>query len=231
MRNLLIFISMLVLLGILIGVFTTQGGLPVRTKVTVFEGSVSLYSFDENGRRQLNRIVQAGESAEISTQRPLVPPGLFFKSLKTGFPKAVYAFIEAVKVWARDLPDDRLARFFTEEEFNVFLSEKLSQNTPFSNIQFSLADEGCSGQANLKIGFIDVVVTGTGRAMVDKENGQLYLEIDYIKVGIIDLPRFVLRELEEAFTQIFSRGDFPLKVLELEYQNRGILIYAIRRNQ
>lgn len=200
----------------------------IRTTVTVFKGEVNLYGFDREGNVELRRVVREGETAFIETVQKKAKGSLGV--IRKIFPEAMTALAVRIRIWAGRLPDDKLARFVPEGEIQEFLAEKLGARTPFSEIRMKVGEKGFEGSAYLKLALFETRVKGRGVVGVDrKEGNRLYLRLYEVRIGLLKLPAFLLREWEDTFSAIFSPSHFPLRVLELEYQEGGVLIYAVRR--
>lgn len=222
----------LFLLAVLIGaavlayfiIFKEPAGPKIRTTVRVIEGSVDFYELDDSGGRRFKKTVKTGETAEIVSAVGGKRGGILVRA----FPNMVDAAAREASQWGKKLPDDQLAKFISEDELETFFT-RVGEKARIRNIRVAAGADGFEGSGRIALGKLGVNASGRGNVELDKKTGRLHLHILEVKVGKVKLPAAALRELESIFDAVFNSPDFSLQVLEVEYRDKGILVYARRR--
>jgi len=199
----------------------------ITTTVTVYEGSLNAYDLNGMGRREFRSVVNSGQKLVIvGRSRSARGLGLAsFNLLRPFIPKGVEVLRSRMTLLAQKMTSPETTRVFTEEALNHYLVRQFAAKVTLSRAAISVTPAGFSGSGLFQTATLDVNVSGSARFGIDRENdNQLFLKVSEIKVGPFRFPGFLLRQVEEAFAEIVSQTNFPVKILDIQYRNHSILV-------
>lgn len=195
----------------------------LTTTVSVIEGAVELFEIDKSGHRKFRDVVKAGETASVVSVEK--EAGFIAKSVFIGL---IRAFQEGAINWSNRVVEDRWAGFIPEKQVEEF-AKGAEKTTPLSGVTIRITREGFEAYGIVDLGLKRMGLAATGIIAVDPFKKRLYLKLYSLSLGRYAFPKFFLKEIEAAFSEIYSPQKFPLEILEMEYQEDGILIYARRK--
>jgi len=181
----------------------------------------SLLSYPESGSEIFKKTMPGEILVAFNVLTPLIP-------------KAVHIFKIRVGLLAQRLKEDEFVRFYTQDEFNHFILARLKRKMPkvLKRATVAIHESGFDGEAILKLGFLEFPFRGAGFIGVDAEDdNSMYLEAHWVKVGPFKMPRFLLKNLEATFYDAANKGNLPLEILEMTWEDGGILIKCKKIDQ
>jgi len=199
----------------------------ITTTVTVYEGSVNAYDLNEMGRREFRSVINSGQKLVI-VGRSGSAKGLglaSFNLLRPFIPKGVEVLRSQMKLLAQKMTTPETTSIFTEEAMNRYLVKQFAAKVTLSRAAISVTPAGFSGSGLLQTSTLDIDVSGSASFGIDRENdNQLLLKVSEIKIGPFRFPGFLLRQVEQAFAEIVSQTNFPVKILDIQYRNHAIFV-------
>jgi len=230
---LVVFLILCVLLGAVVGLLWWRPWSLVRiqTTVRVTEGVVDLYSLDGRGERVFKRTVTQGQTARMTALHH-TGRGSEFGLFGPLLSDTLVSFMAQVESLAQRLPEETFSRMYTEAQFTELILRKLQGRIPVKSLRVTIDRNGFTADGRLEHGPLALDVSGSGIVDVNKDyKNLLYLRIYRIKIGPMDCPDLITSRLEDTFAEIVSRKDFPIEILDMKYQDKGILITARRRQR
>ncbi len=198
----------------------------LTTTVKVFEGVVDVYRL-EDGKKNFRGPVRAGEELVVQTE---IAGGKDTKALgllASAVPVVASVLQKQADAVAARMTDGQYAGTLSEEAVNRSLAEHLAGSGVSSPVCV-ITSAGVRANAVLGKGFLKAKVSAEGK-LKPSEEGRLDLALTGVKIGVLQLPDWALRQLEDVFEAAMAKADLAIEVLELEYEDGGVLVYARRR--
>lgn len=200
----------------------------VRATVKVDEGTVDLYRVAADGSRHYLHPVHSGETAEVTTSKRVHGSGGPFRFASPLFWKVMTSLVAQIDASTKNAADPQFTRFYTQEQFRRFIADGLETIPSLSDIRLELRHDGWIVHAHLNLDSVDADIHGKGVIGVDGQE-RFYLRLERAACGPVPLPSFVLRQLEDVFYNSTHMQNYPLRVLNMEYRDGGILITCRRQ--
>lgn len=198
----------------------------LTTTIKVIEGVVDVYRV-ENGKRDYRGPFKAGEEAVVQTQIAGGKDTKALGALASLVPAMAAVIQKQADAAAARMVDGQYAGHLSGEEISRSLNEHLG-DTGLSEPRCVITAEGLIVTAVMGRGFLKAPIALEGR-FTPTEGGGLDLALSSLKIGPVQLPDWALRQLEDVFRAAMDRSPLAVEVLEIEYEDDGILVYARRR--
>ncbi len=197
----------------------------MTTEVKVREGlPLNLYRINEMNRPIFIRTVEPGQSAEVTVKRRVYDNGGVFEFLNPLMSIGMRSIIFEVAQLTRGKPAGDYHLAVKEGDFNQHIAEAfLHQGLPLSNVAVRVNEDGIQFGAHFKHGLVDIPINAKAVVSLDWQ-GRIFLNIYETRVGPIEVPGFMLRQLENVFYNSGINEGMNLKILDISYQDSKILI-------
>lgn len=211
--------------------FGTNHYRTILSSVHVLEGSVNVWKLMANGSRGELQTVHEGETATVKGS-VLEENGFLFRTLQPVLQKGTETVTGELKEIIKNSPANKTSkgntekfdRLYTEAEFNSRVAKRLQEKIPgLTNVSFTISPGGIKAYGTYKRGGFGVQGSARGNLQVS-EDGKLTLRLRGIRAASFNLPDFLLRNIEEIFSQAIHEDRLPLKITHIEYLDGGVRV-------
>ncbi len=211
--------------------FATNHYKTVLSSVHVLEGSVNIWKLMANGSRGELQTVREGETAVVKGN-VLEENGFLFKTLQPVLQQGTETITGELKDMIKNAPakkmlkgnTEKFDRLYTEEEFNNRVARRLQEKIPgLTNVSFIISPSGIKAYGTYKRGGFGIEGSARGNLQVS-EGGKLTLQLRGMRAASFNLPDFLLRNIEEIFSQAIHEDRLPLKITHIEYLDGSVRV-------
>ncbi len=221
-----------------------KGGKGRRARTTVYEGHVFVADYDFAGEAVKlyevgsNQTTPSMEKVAVGSSKVIVAKSqsetmgwleqYLYDFMVKFVPLGVLTFKRELSLFAKRLKDDVFTRTYSESEFQFYVINKMQKKLGdnIKNLTMQITPEGFSGVGIIDFKIFSVPVSGLGKILAN-EDGGLILELDHVKVGMVYVPQWILRNVESSFSRSAgteNAGASYLDILNIQYESQRALI-------
>lgn len=129
----------------------------------------------------------------------------------------------------RAIKEDEISKRYSEEEFDQFIILDAKEHLPsyVQNVGIQISEAGFELKAQIKIDPITIDVHSKSIVELDRENlGRIKLKVKELYFGPFPIARFILKDIEGIFDELFSEKNYPLNVTDIQYDDGVFLVEA-----
>lgn len=203
-------------------------GTESTTQISVTEGRVAVYRIEPDGTPNYIKTLKEGETLEVTGRvkaaAPVQDPTLPL------FNKAVRLFLKKVNArtdMASEGKSDKFIYFFSEKVLNDEIVKPLV-GPPVISIDLKVVGKEFELKSWVKMMGGNAEVVATGVVEPDPRNDRLRLKLSGLKIKNVQAPGFMLKQVENSFTQAQKDIIYPLRIISVNYASGGIIVTSQR---
>lgn len=200
-----------------------------KVQFRVLEGAIEVFALRNDRIQSFLGIVKPGETltaAPVPSTAAKIPLGLQWVGpvLVEGLQRTLFTLAKE----AEKAETDEFTVTYPNEKLRQNFIRQFEQSRLLSGAEVAFEEGGFTTYA--RVGGISVSSKGTIKA-IESDEGKLFLRLEWLKVGSMNMPGELLRSVEDLFEKSYDQaGNFPVKILRIVFGPTDVTVTLRKKN-